>query len=408
VDSFPVVSGNTLTGNERNGLEIRGGTLSAATPVVKNWSNTDVVYGLTGHTTIASGVTLVIDPGVMIKFGENKLLGVGGVLKVKGTITNPVYITSLKDDTVGGDTNGDGNATAPDRGDWGHIAFLDTSVDSENLIEHAVIRYGGYFENLYDEYYDCPAWRCEYYGAVRFHSASPTIRNNALTFNRDGIWSRSGSLPTIQSNSICGIPYPSYGVCNEDNTTTVDARYNWWGAPSGPYHPTTNPNGKGVRVSDRVDYAPWITSFPVVSRAIRPGIGISIFSPDCSTSLVFAANAVTETTVVTYTVVPTAPNLPSGLAETGHTFQLEARTATGRPVTPMAQVTIRYTDSDIWNVDENTLALYRWDGLNWVKMTSSLDAADNVLVAIVPAEGTYSMLGQAVYRVYLPLVVKKR
>ena len=29
--------------------------------------------------------------------------------------------------------NGDGNATAPDRGDWGHIVFLDSSVGSEIL-----------------------------------------------------------------------------------------------------------------------------------------------------------------------------------------------------------------------------------------------------------------------------------
>ena len=48
--------------------------------------------------------------------------------------------------------------------------------------------------------------------------------------------------------------------------TAVDATNNWWGHPTGPYHPTswsydsqviTNPDGKGDEVSDYVLYDPW-------------------------------------------------------------------------------------------------------------------------------------------------------
>lgn len=37
----------------------------------------------------------------------------------------------------------------------------------------------------------------------------------------------------------------------------VDARFNWWGDASGPYHPLLNPGGKGDAISDHVDFAPW-------------------------------------------------------------------------------------------------------------------------------------------------------
>jgi hypothetical protein len=413
VDSFPVISGNTLTLNQGNGLEIRGGTLSAPSPIIRHWANTDVVYAITGHTTIASGVTLAIDPGVTVKFAANKLMGINGVLKVQGTNTNPVIITSIKDDTAGGDTNGDGNATAPAAGDWGHIAFLDSSVDSENIIEYAIIRYGGYYKSEGYGYYNC--WNCEYFGAVRFDSSSPTVRNATFALNRRGVVTRSGAQPIIQNNLIFG--NQEFGVQNEDNTVTVDARYNWWGSASGPYHPTTNASGKGNRVSDYINYIPWNTFTPAMTGLIRPGIGGAVFSPDGSTSVIFATNAVTETTSVTYTVSsvvnPNSPitkrslGLPPGLADTGHTFNLKAQTLSGRSVSPMGQVTIRYTADEVGNIsNESTLSLYRWNGTTWVIMTSSVNVLDNILTASISADATYAMLGQAGYRIFLPLVRK--
>jgi len=37
----------------------------------------------------------------------------------------------------------------------------------------------------------------------------------------------------------------------------IDARWNWWGDSSGPYHPTTNPLGTGDEVTGGVNYSPW-------------------------------------------------------------------------------------------------------------------------------------------------------
>jgi parallel beta-helix repeat protein len=235
-------------------LEIWGGTLSANLLTTRYWSNTDTAYALTGYVTIGSGVTLVIEPGVVVKVAGNRLIGVHGVLKAQGTATAPVTFTSLKDDTLHGDTNGDGSGSAPQAGDWGHIAFFDDSVDSESLLEHAIVRYGGYFYNDWNNYYSCNY--CHYWGAIRFEAASPTIRNNVITLNSDGIWAEVNASPTVISNSISD--NERYGAYKGGSETTLVAIDNWWGDPSGPYHPTLNPDGQGDEVGDNVDFIPWV------------------------------------------------------------------------------------------------------------------------------------------------------
>ncbi len=51
------------------------------------------------------------------------------------------------------------------------------------------------------------------------------------------------------------------GVNQVGTGGVITATYNWWGDPTGPYHPTLNPNGKGNRVSDRVLFDPWATDW---------------------------------------------------------------------------------------------------------------------------------------------------
>ena len=418
IDSFPVITTNALSLNQGNGLEIRGGTLSAPSPIVRHWSNTDVVYVLTDNATIASGVTLAIDPGVTVKVALNKLIGVNGVLKVQGVVGNPVTITSLKDDAAGGDTNGDGNATAPTAGDWGHIAFLNTSVDTENLIEYAVIRYGGLFLTGYYDYYNCH--NCTYAGALRFDAASPTVHDTSILLNTRGLVATNNAVPTLHNNLVFG--NAEYGAFNESAGVTLDMTLNWWGAASGPFHPTTNPTGQGNRVGDRILYSPWNTSVPATQGLVRPGLGGAVFSPDGSTVVVFATDAVATDTLVTFTVVNSAVGvttaetgveadamaaLPAGLAETGHTFRLSAQTTLGGPAAPPGLARVRYTAGDLTGVaNESSLALYRWTGSTWVKVTTTVDVLNNLLTAAVTADGTYAVLGLNQVRVLLPFVRK--
>ena len=91
-------------------LMIQGGTLVADYTV----PGLQLLH-VTDNIIVPNGVTLTIMPGAIIKFDPNKGINVqpGGLLLADGTVALPIYFTSIKDDTVGGDTNGDGNATTP-------------------------------------------------------------------------------------------------------------------------------------------------------------------------------------------------------------------------------------------------------------------------------------------------------
>ena len=250
IDSFPIVQNNTLTLNGGNGIEIREGTLSTPSPIAYRWSNTSTAYAITGEITIGSGTTLIIDPGVVVKLDDNCRIIVDGALKVLGTSSQKINITSLKDDTVGGDTNGDGSASAPVPGDWGSIWYSDSSADSENIIDNTIIRFGGFYEHNYPDYY----------GVIRIYSASPTIKNNVISNNNIGISTVGQSNPTIQHNSI--YLNENFGLKNEEATVNINAINNWWGHSSGPYNATSNPSGQGNAVSDHVIFSPWLHEPP--------------------------------------------------------------------------------------------------------------------------------------------------
>ena len=99
------------------------------------------VYYVSNNVTVNNGVTLTIRPGVVVKFAASRTLDVRGTLLAQGTSGNEVVFTAFTDDSVGGDTNGDGPSSGTP-GYWGHVQLYD-SGSSASRLDHAVVRYGG-------------------------------------------------------------------------------------------------------------------------------------------------------------------------------------------------------------------------------------------------------------------------
>ena len=242
------VTMTNMTNTDFTGSQFNGLCFSASSVGVNaTWDETEAAYILISDVTVTSGITLNLGPGIVIKprtFSTE--LFVDGTLNANGTAGNRVYVTSINDDSVGGQTNN--SATQPRQGNWGQLYFRENSSGNLNYID---VRYGGGSSGS---------------AAIHIFNASPSIINSNITNNPRGI-SVGGinSNPTINNCNIFG--NSDYGMYNSESGHWITATNNSWGSMSGPYDPSppgvdgSYNYGSGDRVNDYIKYRPWISVF---------------------------------------------------------------------------------------------------------------------------------------------------
>ena len=284
------------------------------------WTRVDSPYVVSNDITVYQNVTLTIEPGVEVKFGETFSLSILGKLHANGT-GKPITFTSNKEQ--------------PDVGDWNAIKFSGTEKSTLIGCFVAYAEDGICIDNGNLEIKDSTISRCqnginvtngdltvqnsiimenegngicitgngqvttqnntiianvngilltgnENSGVninqnrisankqsgikieagthsditivnnnvssndIGFHILSPTstyIDNNSISFNTIGILYDSGNH-AANFNDI----YGNQMGMDVGANVVVNAERNYWGDPSGPYHESLNPNGRGNRV----------------------------------------------------------------------------------------------------------------------------------------------------------------
>ncbi len=276
-----IASSNTFTGNHHQCVYLYSQTLTSATPLNIAWNKLAVPFWLAGNVTVDDNVTFHPGAGNILKMNPSgHITTSGGILDFTGTAEDPITVTSIKDDSTGGDTNADGNATAPASGDWWFIRYQG-GADLGSL-DYTYLKYGGGYTGFNQIIYienGCPTSidNCTIRNSLNrgiyalWASTNTVITNTTIRDNQRGITIASGGAnPVIGGTSGQGNEIYANSVYGVENlgTICVDARYNYWGADSGPNDASAAADtcllginaGTGDAVTNNVDYTGFVGS----------------------------------------------------------------------------------------------------------------------------------------------------
>src|SRR5262249_38409271 len=149
--------------------------------------------------TVKTNATLTINPGVVIKLNSvtQSFWIDGGAISAIGTPSEKIILTSIKDDSRGGDTNNNGNADPPASGNWGGIYAKASALQS--TFQYCEFRYGGNadYYNFNGNYKT---------GTIVADNNDLTVDNSVIQFSNTQAFGIFGtSAATVTNNSLQNI-----------------------------------------------------------------------------------------------------------------------------------------------------------------------------------------------------------
>ncbi|MGD9731944.1 MAG: right-handed parallel beta-helix repeat-containing protein, partial [Desulfamplus sp.] len=176
---------NSFIDNADGSVGINGGSITKDTIWAPDPNNSDS-YSIVvrGNITVAEGTTLTVLPNTVVKFGDNIGLWVDGTLNAAGRADAPIYFTDLRDDSVGGDSNNDGDASAPGS-DWWRAIFVQNNGSA--TFDWCTISYAGWWERA---------------NIAKSGTGSLSLKNSTISYSvEDGLRIAEGSSSLILANN---------------------------------------------------------------------------------------------------------------------------------------------------------------------------------------------------------------
>ena len=260
-----------------------------------------------------------------------------------------------------------------------------------------------------------------------------------MKYIKDVLWARCHDFMLSEFSERT---YKAWGLFEEDELSfpVVGARPPWgWGGAEA-WMPIIvinslfqDPAHIIPRELDGLDMGIWSYEYiynPYLAvKIVISLLGGSLTSNDGSTEVRMPAGITTSSIKVTHTPlvddgssVASSDSIQVGsasqtamstgdLSNVSHGFEITAEFLdTGLPVTSLQkpyEITFRYSDDEATNVFEDSLALYWWDGSEWVaEPTSVVDEANNTVTAMPGHLGIFAVLGTPKTTLYLPLVLR--